>query len=152
MSAIGDIPGRSYFTKAVAADGGFTLIELLVTIAIAALAAGVMFPRIEQSLSYWGFRSSVTSVEAALKSARAQAMRSGLPARFHILGSGESFVLSGGDTVMLARDIRFGAGSSATVDFFNDGSSTGGRIMLVGSGRSAVITVSPDTSLASLLQ
>jgi prepilin-type N-terminal cleavage/methylation domain-containing protein len=152
MLAIGDISGRSIFAKAGRAEDGFTLIELLVTIGIAALISGVMFPRIDQSLAGWAFRSSVTSVETALKTARARALRTGLQTRFAIQDSRQAFVVSGDAPVELARVIRFGAGSSASVNFYGDGSSSGGRIMLIGQGRNAVLQIAPDTGLTGILR
>lgn len=152
MLAIGDIHRRSIFANARQAEDGFTLIELLVTIGIAALVAGLMFPRIDQVLAGWGFRSSVTSVETALKGARSRALRTGLPMRFAIQPSLQGFVVSGDAPVELARAVRFGAGTSAAVDFYGDGSSSGGRIMLMGQGRRTTLQIAPDTGLTGILQ
>lgn len=145
MSAIGDI-ARPH------GDLGFTLIESLVTIAVIALVAGIGFPRIEQSLSIWRMQSATVAVQAALEDARAQALRTGAPARFAIAADRAEFARLGYPPARLQPSVRFGA-SSAHIDFYGDGSSSGGRILLEAeSGRRALLSVSADTGLIGLVR
>lgn len=133
-------------------EHGFTLIEALVVMAVAALIAGVMFPRVEQSLDLWHFRSSLTAVQSALEDARAHALRTGSPARFSIASTGARFSASGREPTMLAPSVRFGKSDDSVV-FFSDGSSTGGHVVLNGAaGRQATLAISPDTGLIGLMQ
>lgn len=156
MSGIGNRP-RPFrelgFTFAMrSAEHGFTLIEALVVVAVSALVAGIGFPRIEQSLSAWRMQSSAVAVQAALEDARAQALRTGAPARFAVMRDTGDYARPGAPAGRLHPSVRFGEGSDLIL-FFGDGSSSGGRILIeAGSGRRATISVSTDTGLIGLIR
>jgi len=58
---------------------GFTLIEMLVTLAVAGLIAGIAFPRVQNGMTAMEFRLGAGQVTEALRSARAEAIRTGEP-------------------------------------------------------------------------
>lgn len=145
MSEIGDRPRQLR-------ELGFTLIEALVVVAVAALIAGIGFPRIEQSLSAWRMQSSAVAVEAGLEDARAQALRTGAPARVSLMRDTGVYARPGVPAGSLQPSVRFGEGSDQIL-FFGDGSSSGGRIVIeAGYGRRAIISVSTDTGLIGPIQ
>lgn len=155
MSAIGKTGGyaeHGLFSDKRSAEHGFTLIEALVVVAVASLVAGLLFPRVEQSLALWRFRASLAAVQTALEDARALALRTGAPARFATDASRTGFSSSSGSSTELSPSVRFGE-PATHVDFYSDGSSTGGNLLLTGAGgRRATIHVSPDTGLIGLMQ
>lgn len=145
MSEIGDGPRQL-------SELGFTLIEALVVVAVAALIAGIGFPRIEQSLSAWRMQASAVAVEAALEDARAHALRTGAPVRISFMRDTGDYRRPGVAAGRLQPSVRFGEGSDQIL-FFGDGSSSGGRILIeAGSGRRAIISVSSDTGLIGLIR
>jgi prepilin-type N-terminal cleavage/methylation domain-containing protein len=150
MSAIGK--RRPDGNIGVPCETGFTLIEALVVIAIAALVTSIAFPGIERSLDYWRFRSSLTAAEVALQEARALALRQRRSIRISINSAGHNISVAGGPAVMLAPSTNI-AETSPAIDFYGDGSSSGGRIVLLGAqNRRATLVVSPDTGRIGALR
>ena len=86
-------------------------------------------------------------MQAALEDARAQALRTGAPARVTVMRDTGDYARPGAPAGRLQPSVRFGAGSDQIL-FFGDGSSRGGRILLEAeSGRRTIISVSTDTGL-----
>lgn len=128
---------------------GFTLIEMLVVVGVTALLSSIMFPGLERSLDYWSYRASLASIRSGLEDARGQALRSGAPARFIMSRDGGSFTVAGGQPVMLGRPVRLLSAPDA-IDFYGDGSASGGMIEVMAGGRMALFGVSADTGLTRI--
>lgn len=94
---------------------GFTLIEMLVVLAVLGLVSGVAFPAVERAVAQQRFRLAAGEVEATLRGQRASAIAQGIR-----LGVA-SPALDGAMTVDLP---------AAGLDFYPDGSSSGGQVTL----------------------
>ncbi len=125
---------------------GFTLIEALVTLAIAGLVAGIGFPGIQHSLDFWAFRSAALTTATALDAARARALLTGGKVQFLPAPDGNGFAV--GDEPVYNYPIVSGSRAfRAPLYFFPDGSSSGGRLTIVGERGRRDFLVSPDTGL-----
>jgi general secretion pathway protein H len=98
---------------------GFTLIEMLVTLAIAGLIAGIAFPRVQNSMTAMEFRMGAGQVAEALRSARAEAIRTGEPVALAL--EGRQLVIGDSAPVALPASVSVAAGQDAAVTFYPDG-------------------------------
>jgi general secretion pathway protein H len=98
---------------------GFTLIEMLVTLAIAGLIAGIAFPRVQNSMTAMEFRMGAGQVAEALRSARAEAIRTGEPVALAV--EGRELVIGDGAPVALPASVTVTAGQDVPVTFYPDG-------------------------------
>jgi general secretion pathway protein H len=98
---------------------GFTLIEMLVTLAIAGLIAGIAFPRVQNSMTAMEFRLGAGQVVEALRSARAEAIRTGEPVRFAV--QDRAVMIGTGDPIALPASVSIAAGQDKPVTFYPDG-------------------------------
>lgn len=126
---------------------GFTLLELLVVLAVISLLAGVSLPY----LRFGGIdaRTAAQDLSASLAMARSRAMATHRPAVLVIDAGAGRFGLDGA----LDHDIPKGLalswtvppgqadGKRASIAFFPDGGSTGGRLVVSGRGRDAAIEI-----------
>ena len=126
---------------------GFTLLEMLVVLAIAALIAGIGFPRLQSQIAAQEWRTGVAAVTALLRTARAKALRSGQAARIAVTADGTAVRLDDGAALVLPRAVSVAADQPLTV--FGDGSASGGEVAVPGSGRTARIAVTPATGLVT---
>lgn len=111
---------------------GFTLIEMLVTLAIAGLISGIAYPSLERALRRQDALDAAMRIEAALRSARAEALGGGRAVRLRMLPDG------GGVRYGDAEE-RLPKGAAlrlppAGIAFFADGSAEGGEVVLTASG------------------
>lgn len=98
---------------------GFTLIEMLVTMAVAGLIAGIAFPRVQNGMTAMEFRMGAGQVAEGLRTARAEAIRTGAPVALSLEGRA---LLIGEDTrVELPASVTVTAGQDAPVTFYPDG-------------------------------
>ena len=123
-------------------DHGFTLLEMLVVMAITGLVAGLAFPAAERALRGLESRTALASTELALRTQRAQAIRSGLPARIAIAADGKALVGTPGAAWPMPDGVAL-AIAPQDIAFFADGSSTGGMIRLSGRLGTARLSVAP---------
>jgi general secretion pathway protein H len=117
-------------SRAGAAERGFTLFELLVVLTIVALLAGVALPQVRSLLRPDIDRTS-RAVALAVRDQRSAAMRTGSMAA---VSPSAILPLLPSGTELIAE----GLGEAGLV-FFPNGTSTGGRLMLMASdGQRAV--------------
>jgi prepilin-type N-terminal cleavage/methylation domain-containing protein len=98
---------------------GFTLIEMLVTLAVAGLIAGIAFPRVQNGMTAMEFRMGAGQVVEGLRSARAEAIRTGEPVALAI--EGRTLAIGNSDPVALPASVTVTAGQDAPVTFYPDG-------------------------------
>ena len=127
---------------------GFTLVELVVVLALLALAYGLAAPALVRTVAGGELRIAARELTLALNQARAGAVVGGAPWRFTVDGLAGAYsfaqtrrALPLGMTIAAAvPDALRSSAHVAAIDFFPDGSSTGGRVTLSArdGGRSAV--------------
>lgn len=100
-------------------QSGFTLIEMLVTLAVAGLIAGIAFPRAQNAMTAMEFRMGANQVVEALRSARAEAIRTGEPVRFAV--EDRAVVIGTGAPIALPASVNIAAGQDKPVTFYPDG-------------------------------
>ena len=136
--------------KRAAAEAGFTLVELLVVLALLALAYGLAAPALTQAVTGSDLRRETRELEAALARARAGALTGGKPQRILVDGLAGAYAVGGsrhaltGGIIIAASvpDSRRLSAHQAVIEFFPDGSSTGGRMTLSSpSGGKSALTV-----------
>lgn len=130
--------------------GGFTLIEALVVVAIAGLVGALAFPRLDAAIAAQAFRTTTVTVASTLQAARAQAIRSGDAVPVTIVAGGHGLRLGAGVPVALAADHVVSTPDNVTIRFFADGTASGGRVLLLGRGHRAVLTVAAATGHISV--
>ncbi len=125
---------------------GFTLIELLVVLAVLALVLIVAVPNFSTAIPGIELKGAARDVAAGLRSARSQAITGNREAAFTLDVGSRTFAVSGQDefhelpedvdvSLVTARSQQLDA-TSGIIQFFPDGSSTGGRVSLArGSSR-----------------
>jgi general secretion pathway protein H len=132
------------------AQHGFTLIEMLVVLTIAALIVGLALPRLTGAEEKATLRTAAHQVAAALRNTRSLAMTKGLTEVFVIDTANGAF--RAGQTAppgRLPRGVQLAlvtvasdqeSASQGRIQFFADGSSTGGGVLLAtGKTRSQVL-------------
>lgn len=117
MSGTGSTPVFSGIPRKQMA--GFTLIEMLVTLAVAGLVAGIAFPRVQNNMTAMEFRLGAGQVAEALRTARADAIRTGEPVSFAV--EGRKVVIGTGTPIALPASVSITAGQDAPVTFYPDG-------------------------------
>ena len=100
-------------------SGGFTLIEMLVVLAIAGLIAGITFPRAQNAMTGMEFRRGAGQVVEGLRTARAEAIRTGEPVTFAL--ADRAVVIGEGAPIALPASVAVIAGQDAPVTFYPDG-------------------------------
>jgi Tfp pilus assembly protein FimT len=109
---------------------------MLVTLAIAGLIAGISFPRVQNSMTAMEFRLGAGQVTEALRTARAEAIRTGEPVALAL--EGRKLVIGGSAPIALPGSVMVTAGQDAPVTFYPDGTAEPAlyRIASRGSGAS----------------
>ena len=130
------------------AGAGYTIVELVVVLLILAAATSLALPRLEGFLPQIKLKQTAREVVLALREAQRQAIRSGSQTTVELdLGHR---LLRGPGSHALPLDPRFGLQlTSATdeesgagrIDFFPDGTSTGGKLKLAYGQRRYAVTV-----------
>lgn len=146
MRALSSLIGRLYREG----EYGFTLIEMLVVLTVAALIVTLALPRLTGAQEKAALRAASHEVAAALRSTRSLAMTRGRTEEFFLDTANGAF--RAGPTASpqrLPRGVRTAlvtvaadrnGASQGRMQFFADGSSTGGAVMLAnGKDRSQVL-------------
>lgn len=127
MSGTGEAPDR-----VLPVVGGFTLLELLVIIGILALVSGILFPSLDRALQRQTFADTCARIELALRSARAAAIRGGVPVR--VAASADRHRMAYAATVVLLPETSVVDLPEHRIAFFADGSAVGGEIRVADRG------------------
>lgn len=137
MSAIGERRGGS---------AGFTLIELLVTLAITALAAGLVFPAMDRISRRERLATGNVLAEEALRAARADALR--LSRGIRVAAAADGRGLNYGPPPPAGAVLPEVRVSQGGISFFADGSSSGGEVRLSDGGeRRRLIVLAPSGAI-----
>ena len=128
---------------------GYTLIELLVVLLILAAATSVALPRLEGVLPQLKLKQTAREIVLALREAQRRAIQGGLQTVIRLDLAHRQLRGPGGLYVPL--DPRFGfelttsegaqSPAPGEIDFFPDGTSTGGKLALAYGGRRYEVTV-----------
>ena len=148
------------FTGMQTADAGYTLLELMVTLAIIALAAALVLPRIGAGGDQIALRSAALQLAASLRATRAEAMAASSEAalvvdidqrRYWTVGAVKARTLPLGVAIVAgnSRDQPV-AMNRARIRFQPDGSSSGGWIGLRSKSHTAGITIDWLTGAANI--
>ncbi|SFR59975.1 general secretion pathway protein H [Marinobacter gudaonensis] len=135
-------------TKGIA---GFTLIELVVALLLVTLIVGLISPLIINSIQRAEINSVGRDLLAAIRDTRAQALITNKEQRILFDPKQNSYsALTNHRTVSLPSSLNLklvtaqselGGQGTASIRFFPNGSSTGGRVVLEGPGKTWVIDV-----------
>lgn len=112
-------------------ESGFTLLEVLVILAILSLIAGIAFPTVEKAMRRQSFVEAAARFEASLHAARAEAIRGDARVRFAVSADRRDFGFRG--SVDRLPDGLVADASQGAIDFYGDGSATGGIASITGS-------------------
>lgn len=126
-------------------EAGFTLLEMLVTLAIMALAAGIVFPALQLLTGGRAGDDAAALVAQAMVQARSQALREDAAATVTLDRLGNRLVLSPGSASL---DLPPGAVvelPTRGLTFYPDGSATGGSVGIAAGARALTVTVDPLT-------
>lgn len=125
-----------------------TLMEALVVVAITALVSGIGFARLRADSEGAAWRNDVAALTAAVRSTRAEAIRTGQPAAIDIAPGGRAFGMRGAAATELMGDGRIDG--DPTIRFFGDGSSSGGAVTLSEGAHRTTVTVDMATGVIGL--
>ncbi|WP_080290354.1 GspH/FimT family pseudopilin [Pseudomonas syringae] len=125
--------------KMPAASRGFTLMEMLVVIVLMSIAIGLVGFGLQQGLSAAKERQTVGQMVNALRATRVKAIVTGQPARTVFDLRKKAFQAPGQRAHQwpagLQVTMQTAAEMGSTVEFYPDGGSTGGNLMLVNGDR-----------------
>lgn len=132
-------------------QGGFTLMEIMVVLVIAGILIGTVVPSFGPAIARAQLYSATRDVASALRHARGQALIQGQDALFELDVERHRYRVSGRSKLFrLPADVALGLYTTSTetldegtgrIRFFPDGSSTGGRVTLIGQGQTRVVDI-----------
>ena len=121
---------------------GFTLLETLAALALAAMIGAIAFPLLGSAVPTAVLAQARSELLSDLRTARGQALRSGIPAALEVSADGRSYGWTGGGRHALAATIRLQT-IGQPLAFYPDGSARGGGLILTAAGRRAGVAVGP---------
>lgn len=118
-----------------------TLIEALVVVAIAAMISAIGWPSLRSAAEGGRFNAASAALVADLRDARAAAIRSGAPVSFELAPDGRGYAWSGAAAREVGGGARITGASGDPLQFYADGSTSGGAIAIAAGrrGQRAVI-------------
>jgi type II secretion system protein H len=145
--------------SALRAQAGFTLLELMAVLGLMALLMGLVLPSLFHSWEREKQRAALRALTATLRTARSEAVTRGVKVRlflnlktgrYRLEGSEQGGTLTGmsldGASLVWQNQEK----SQGYIVFYGDGSSSGGRLVLVDpSGRRNLLEVKPVTGKVS---
>ena len=89
-------------------SSGFTLIELMVTIAVLAIIVGIAAPSISTQLANQRIKSTVSTIESALKEAKAESIirRQNIAVIYNSASNPKTIILQNGDDTLSTYNIN----------------------------------------------
>lgn len=132
-------------------EAGFTLLEIILVIAIIALVAALVAPRLNRGLGGVKTRTAASTIAATMKRAKGLALRARSKCTVNFTDSNRMLVGCAGSRTE-AREIRLDEGvqvdsdNGRSVDFFPGGSSSGGSFEVKGPDGSNAYTVMIEPS------
>ncbi|WP_300627195.1 GspH/FimT family pseudopilin [Pseudomonas sp.] len=121
------------------AQRGFTLLEMLVVILLISLAAGLLSVGLRQGLQAAKERRVVGQMVEALRTTRASAIISGQASRTEFDLHNRAFSAPGRAPMHWPQDLQLNVHTAeqagSAVEFYPDGSSTGGNLLLTSGTR-----------------
>ncbi len=130
-------------------DAGTTLLELLVVMGLMVLLATLAFPALERSLELFEMRQTAGVLEANLRLVRSDAVRSGQAITFTVSSDGKSYGWSEGEVRQMPRGIDLRMANGQTMQFYGDGTTSGGEITASTDDRRIAIDVDEATGAVS---
>lgn len=132
----------SSITSGASRSAGFTLVELMVVLGLLALVYALVAPSVNNAMGIGQARVASRELLAALREARALAIAESREVRFVVDGVSASYGVGQARAPIpfgfeLASDVpasRRLTQRIAAIDFFPDGSSTGGAVVLAQRG------------------
>jgi general secretion pathway protein H len=131
---------------------GFTLLEIMIALVVAGLLMAVAVPNFGPTMDRSRLYAATRDVASGLRHARGMALMRGRDAEFELNVDKHSYKVTGrAKPFSLPSQVRLSlyTTESETLDegtgrirFFPDGSSTGGRVTLVGGGQKRAVDVS----------
>jgi general secretion pathway protein H len=125
--------------KTPAASRGFTLMEMLVVLVLMSIAVGLLGFALHKGLSSAGERRAVGDMVEALRATRVRAIVSGQPARTEFDLSRLTVKAPGKRVHQLPERLRVtlntAADLGAAVEFYPDGGSSGGNLVIQGDNK-----------------
>ncbi len=138
-------------------ERGFTLLELLVVLTIAGLILAVAGPRLVGSIARARLHASADAVATILKATRSRAMKTAQTTELtiasdqrHYRALGKDYSLPANQRLSSEAQLRASDGFDPALQFFPNGSSNGGKIIISGGGRAIAIDVDWLTGRVSL--
>jgi len=142
------MPRSAVLHKVSDSMSGFTLIEMMVVLAIIGLVLGLIVPNIGRGAGHYALVATARDIAATLRLTRERAISTNRPIRFvaatDTFGSSEDKKLRHvpwGIALTISDRVQLGSGNSTDrIQFFPDGSSSGGAVEVIdGAARYAVV-------------
>lgn len=124
---------------------GFTLFEMLVVLGIMGLIGGLAFPALDRSIKAQAFRAATVQVELAVRQAQADAIRQNRTIGVEPFKNKDGRGMIGLARGPFSADLQID--QSGDLQFFRDGTSTGGAIVITSGTRRFRIDVNAQTGV-----